>query len=86
MCCPTQAQGGEEGASGRVIVFTNFRDGVAEIRAALQAHEPLITARSAQQGTAWYSMCVGGTRGWCHSTGGWFHLQEAPSQPARGHS
>lgn len=35
----------EEGAFGRVIVFTNFREGVTCICDALAEHEPLITAR-----------------------------------------
>lgn len=35
----------EEGAFGRVIVFTNFREGVTCICEALAEHEPLITAR-----------------------------------------
>ena len=32
-------------AAGRVIVFTNYREGVMSICEALRAHEPLITAR-----------------------------------------
>lgn len=36
----------EEGSCGRVIVFTNLRESVAGIVAALSQHEPLITARA----------------------------------------
>lgn len=53
MCCTPAhpllqgaGTGGEAGsACGRVIVFTNFREGVMGICEALKQHQPLITAR-----------------------------------------
>ena len=44
-----EAEGAPREASGRVIVFTNFREGVMSICEALRAHEPLITAKSVCQ-------------------------------------
>jgi hypothetical protein len=44
-----EAKGAPREASGRVIVFTNFREGVMSICEALRAHEPLITAKSVCQ-------------------------------------
>lgn len=38
-------EGDAAGCSGRVIIFTNFREGVMAICEALRSHEPLITAR-----------------------------------------
>jgi hypothetical protein len=40
-----EAEGAPREASGRVIVFTNFREGVMSICDALRAHEPLVTAK-----------------------------------------
>lgn len=43
---PDQQQNLEAGATGRVIVFTNYREGVMGICEGLRPHEPLVTARS----------------------------------------